>query len=117
MAIQMRNLKTKPHIFSSVCLGTRFSLIITSHFIPECDIKIDLALVIDNSGSIADKNVKNETNHTIEDNYVTLKARVKPCSHHFQAKSLSLLLEHKTFFQSEAILNCKKMNLPLEYFM
>ena len=62
----------------------RFSLIFTSHFIPECDIKIDLALVIDNSGSIADKNVKNETNHTIEDNYVTLKVRVKPCSHHFK---------------------------------
>ena len=50
----------------------------TLHFIlTECDIKIDLALVIDNSGSIADKNVKNETNHTITDNYITLKVRLR----------------------------------------
>ena len=30
------------------------------------------------------------------------------CKKHFQAKSLSLLLEYKTFFKSEAILNLKK---------
>ena len=75
--------------FSSVCSVLRalcaFHWSCQSHYIPECDIKIDLALVIDNSGSIADKNVKNETNHTIEDNYVTLKVRVKPCSHHLKA--------------------------------
>ena len=34
---------------------------------------MDLALIIDNSGSIRDKNVKNATNHTVVDHYQTLK--------------------------------------------